>query len=150
MSTLASDKATGNVTLRASNARGLELASASIDVNGVSIGIARIERFNLVYQNLDPWILRGKTAILLPVVRTKITVDDFGLKGGDFDFARGNVEFMDPGRPLTSLVYLRRIRFDTNNRDGCKTPAKIAGGVTLTLISEPSPVSRATPSTSSR
>ena len=68
LSTLASDKATGSVTLRASNARGLELASATIDVKGVSIGIAEIERFNLVYQNLDPWILRGKTAIVLPAV----------------------------------------------------------------------------------
>ena len=136
LSTLASDKATGNVTLRASNARGLELASASIDVKGVSIGIAEIERFNLVYQNLDPWILRGDTAIVLPGVRTKVATK-FGFKGGDFDFANGFVDFLpEPGRPLTSLVYLRRIRFDTNNRDACKTPAKIAGGVTLTLISE--------------
>jgi hypothetical protein len=134
LSTLLSDKATGSVTLRASNLRGLELANATIEVKGVSIGIAEIERFNLVYQNLDPWIMRGTTAILLPVARTKLNAD-FGLKGGDFDFARGNLLF-DPPRPLTTLVLLRGIHFDTNNRDGCKTPAKIAGGVTLTLISE--------------
>ena len=42
----------------------------------------------------------------------------------------------EPRRPLTTLVLLRQIRFDTNNRDACKTPAKIEGGVTLTLISE--------------
>lgn len=139
LSTLGSDKATGSVTLRASNARGLELASATIDVNGVSIGIAEIERFNLVYQNLDPWILRGKTAIVLPTVQTRISVDEFGLKGGDFDFARGIVDFgpkESPGKPLATLLYLKRIRFDVNNRDGCKTAAKIAGGVTLHLISQ--------------
>ena len=116
LSTLLSDKATGSVTLRASNPRGLELANATIDVKGVSIGIAEIERFNLVYQNLDPWILRGKTAILLPVATTKISVDEFGLKGGDFDFARGNVLFDPPERRWRRSCYLRQIRFDTNNR----------------------------------
>ena len=136
MSTLASDKATGNVTLRASNARGLELANATIDVKGVSIGIAEIERFNLVYQNLDPWILRGKTAIRLPAVTTTIRVDEFGLKGGDFDFARGNVLFDPPGRPLTSARLSEADRLRHEQCDGCTTPAKIAGGVTLTLISE--------------
>ena len=134
LSTLLSDKVTGSITLRASNARSLELANATLDLKGVSIGIAEIERFNLVYTNADPWVLRGSTAILIPVAKTKINTD-FGFKDGEFEFAKGNVTF-EPPRQLATLVFLKQIRFDTRNRDACKVPAKIEGGVTLTLISE--------------
>lgn len=124
------DKATGSATLRTTNNTGLKLSGLKVHVQDVSLGIAQLKTFNIVYVD-DPNLVQGDTDILLPPSGAELNAA-FGLRNGDFDYGRGEFTFPPGQLAVATNVLLRKIKFAVEAASGCDKPTKISGGVTLT------------------
>ena len=123
-------QATGSATLQATSDGGLKLSGLNVHIENVSLGIAQIKTFNILYAG-DPNLLQGDTDILLPPAGSELGVA-FGLKDGDFDYGRGEFTFPPGSLVVATDVLLRKIRFAVEKASSCAKPTKISGGVTLT------------------
>jgi hypothetical protein len=122
-------QATGSATLQATSDGGLKLSGLNVHIENVSLGIAQIKTFNILYAG-DPNLLQGDTDILLPPAGSELGVA-FGLKDGDFDYGRGEFTFPPGSLVVATDVLLRKIRFAVEKASSCAKPTKISGGVTL-------------------
>ena len=121
--------ATGQVTLRASTDKGLELSGLKMHIEDVSLGIALVKTFNVNYIG-DPFLLQGDTAILLPPAGSELGID-FGFRDGGFDYGHGAFTFPAGSLVVATDVLLRKIAFSVQAASTCDKPTKIGGGVTL-------------------
>ena len=126
--TFAGESVTGGATLRASNNASLDLAGLRVHVGGLWLGIAEVEGFDLSFVDF-PAVLRGSSAIVLPVAGSKLEAE-FGLRQGSFDYGRGALEFTSPTElPVAADVLLKRISFAVQGGGSCAKPTRIGGGV---------------------
>jgi hypothetical protein len=124
-----SKQATGSATLQATNGGGLKLSGLHIRIENVSLGIALVKTFDILYVG-DPNLLQGETKILLPPSGAGLDAE-FGLRDGDFDYARQELTFGAGQLPVATDILLRKIKFAVEKASSCGKPTKIAGGVTL-------------------
>ena len=103
------NQASGSATLRATNEGGLILSGFTVHIENVSLGIALVKTFNLKYEGAEE-VLQGDTDILLPPAGSELGAA-FGLRNGDFDYARGEFTFPPGSLVVTTDVLLRKIRF---------------------------------------
>lgn len=123
---------TGAVLLRTSNDGGLELNGLSIHIQDVWLGIAEIESFDIKFVG-DPFLLYGKTSLLLPVVQSRLGIE-FQLREGDFDYGKATLEFTNPAQlPVATDVLLKKIGFEVQKGHECGHPTKIGGSVSLAV-----------------
>ena len=122
-------QATGSATLQATNGGGLKLSGLNVHIENVSLGIAQIKTFNILYAG-DPNLLQGDTDILLPPSGAELGAA-FGTRDGDFDYGRGEFTFPPGSLAVATDVLLRKIRFAVEKASSCAKPTKISGGVTL-------------------
>ena len=129
---LVGDSASASIVLRASNDTGLILTGLDIEVKNVWLGIARIEDFTLHYVGGSPQLLQGHTKILLPPAYSGFGVGaDFGLRDGDFNYAKGELGFPSNQLLIATDVFLKYIRFGVQAAHACAQPTRIEAGVTL-------------------
>lgn len=102
-------KATGDLDLKAHAETGLELSNLVVHAEDIALGIAQVEKLDLVYVG-DPSRLWTRANLILPVIRSEL-LTEFQITQGRFDYGKGTLEFPELGLPLAAEVYLKSIGF---------------------------------------